>query len=182
MYKLLFLLLVFILSACGAGESASSYTIVTPGTLKPGDVVPAPTGPVVLSLTGKIGVTNVNDRLDFDLPTLERLGLIAYRVDDPDLKREAEYQGVLLKQVLDVAKIAPEAKELWADALDDYKTSIPLEVNKWPVMIATLRDGAPIPKVDKGPLEIVFPNRSYPIPAEPYNRMWVWQLTSLDVR
>lgn len=154
---------------------------MTPGTLKPSAVIPAPTGDVILSLTGKIGVTNVSNRLDFDLPTLERLGLIAYRVDDPDLKREVNYQGVLLKQLLDVARIAPEARELWAAALDDYKTSIPLEVNDWPVMIATLRDGAPIPRNDKGPLEIVFPNKSYQIDPD-YNRMWVWQLRSLEVR
>ena len=77
-------------AACGAddapstgGESASGpAAVVTRATLRPGDAVPAPLGPVVLTVTGAIGTTNVGDTLQFDMDTLERLGLSEYRVDD----------------------------------------------------------------------------------------------------
>lgn len=42
---------------------------------------------MVLSLTGNIGATNGPGRLDFDMATLEKLGLIEFTVDDPYLKR-----------------------------------------------------------------------------------------------
>ena len=52
-------LLLALASACGAEPKATSgYTTITTATLTPNDQVAQPTGPVVLSLTGKIGTTN----------------------------------------------------------------------------------------------------------------------------
>jgi hypothetical protein len=175
------LLLGFLFVACGSPTPTDVYRTVTEPTLRPGDAVPRPTGPVVLSLTGKIGQTNVDDRLDFDLATLEQLGLVEYEVDDPLLKTMTP-RGVLLKNVLDVAKIAPDAKELFASAHNLYTTTIPLDVMKWPIVIATMRNGKRIPAEERGPIEIVFPNRHYNIDEVTYNKMWVWQLESFDVR
>lgn len=174
-------LLGWLLVACGSPNPADVYRTVTEPTLRPGDTVPVPTGPVVLSLTGKIGLTNVDNRLDFDLATLERLGLVEYQVDDPLLKAMSP-RGVLLKNVLDVAKIAPDAKELFASARNQYTTTIPLDIMKWPVVIATMRDGQRISMEERGPIEIVFPNRSYEIDPVIYDKMWVWQLESLNVQ
>ncbi len=144
--------------------------------------MPAPSGPVVLTIKGMIGTRNVDDRLDFDMQTLERLGLVEYEVDDPFLKRVVSYRGPLLRDVLAVAGIAPSATEVFATALNDYKTTIPLEVNTWPVIIATTRDGKPMPVEDDGPLEIVFPSKHFNIDPIVYNQMWVWQLRELVAR
>ena len=77
------MLLLALVSACGAEPKATGFTTITPATLTSNDQIAQPTGPVVLSLTGKIGTTNGPDRLDFDMETLEKLGLIEFTVDDP---------------------------------------------------------------------------------------------------
>lgn len=180
-----FVLLAYLsclLVACQPGSTDPAYQVVSRATIKSGDSIPEPVGPVVLTLTGMISNRNVADRLDFDMQTLERVGLVEYEVDDPFLKRAVTYRGPLLRDVLAVAGISSSAKELFAIALNDYKTTIPLEVNQWPVIIATSRDNSPMPLEDNGPLEIVFPNKHFNIEPAVYNQMWVWQLRELVVR
>ncbi|GAB4213288.1 MAG: hypothetical protein OHK0022_50200 [Roseiflexaceae bacterium] len=170
---------LLVLAACAARPPA--FREAGPASLRPGQPVPTPSGPVVLTLHGLVGCTNQGDRLDFDLATLERLGLISYVVDDPELKRPIAYTGVLLERVLDAACIPAEATTLYATALNDYKVTIPRSVVRWPVMIATLREGKRMPVADKGPLEIVFPTRAAVFDPVVYNPMWVWQLRSIEV-
>lgn len=172
----------FFLIACQSGSTDTAYHVVSQPTIKPGDPVPKPIGSPVLTVKGMIRNTNVADRLDFDMQTLERVGLVEYEVDDPFLKRVVIYRGPLLRDVLDLAEVSPSAKELFAIALNDYKTTIPLEVNQWPVIIATFRDGKPMPVEEDGSLEIVFPSKQFDIDPVKYNQMWVWQLRELIVR
>ena len=61
------------------------YETVTEASLKPGDPLPAPTGKVILTVAGKIKLTNAagetgERRAEFDLEMLERLGLVKYDV------------------------------------------------------------------------------------------------------
>ena len=64
--------LLALASACGAEPKANAgFTTITPATLTANDQVAAPTGLVVLSLTGKIGATNAPGRLDFDMDARE---------------------------------------------------------------------------------------------------------------
>lgn len=172
-----------LLVACAADDTTGAgYTVVQEATLQPGAPVPAPQEAVVLSLTGQITNTNVADGLDFDMATLEQLRLVEYVVDDPHTNRTATYQGVLLEDVLAVAGLSGEASELNAIALNDYRIAIPLDVTRWPVMIATREDGERMPVVNKGPIKVVFPANDFSIPAEPYNSMWVWQLRTIEVQ
>jgi hypothetical protein len=178
------ILLLALSSACGAEPQATAgFTTITTATLTPNDQIAQPTGPVVLSLSGKIGTTNSPGRLDFDMETLEKLGLIEFTVDDPYLKRATTYQGVMLQRVLDLARIPQDATTLHTIALNDYATDVPIKpISKWPVMLATRRDGQRMPVADKGPLEIVFPYNSFTIDPAVYDPMWVWQLRSVEVQ
>ncbi|HEU4321596.1 MAG TPA: hypothetical protein VFS21_00470 [Roseiflexaceae bacterium] len=167
------------LAACAT--KAPAFTEVGPAAGWPGQPVPTPAGPAVLTLRGRIGCPNRSNRLDFDMATLERLGLISYVVDDPEVKRAVAYTGVLLDRVLAAACAPAEAVTMYASALNDYTVTIPRAVTQWPVMIATLREGQRMPVADKGPLQIVFPNRAAPFDPLVYNPMWVWQLRSIEV-
>jgi hypothetical protein len=180
----LIVLLLAFASACGAEPPATAgYTIVTAATLTPTDHVSQPIGPIVLSLTGKIGTTNSSGRLDFDMETLEKLGLVEFTVDDPYLKHATTYQGILLQHLLDIARVPQDATTLHAVALNDYATDVPIKpTTQWPVMLATKRDGQRMLVSDKGPLEIVFPYNSFSIDPTVYDPMWVWQLRSFEVR
>ena len=177
-----FMWLSFFLIACQSRSTDTAYRVVSHATITSGNPVPQPVEAPILTVKGMISNTNVTDHLDFDMQTLERLGLIEYQVNDPFLKRVVIYRGPLLRDVLDVAGVSPNAKEVFAIALNDYKTAIPLEVNRWPVIIATSRDGSRMPLERNGPLEIVFPNKHFKIDPTVYNQMWVWQLRELVVR
>lgn len=177
-----FIAIVVLLAGCGQQTTSDAFTTITDSTIKAGDPVPVPTEAVILTIEGKIRNTNVSNRLEFDMPTLERLGLVTYKVNDPDLKREAKYTGVLLDRVLAVAQSDTDAKVLGTTALNDYKVDVPLDVLKWPVMIATMRDDQRMTIEEKGPLEIVFPNQSFEIEPILTNPMWVWQLRHIQVK
>src|SRR5215813_3426425 len=99
------LVIIPLLAACSPAATAvpTTYTTVSEATLKSGEVIPAPKGEVVLTVDGMISQTNVSDALQFDLPTLESLGVVQYDVDDPFAKKKVVYDGVLLSQVLKAA-------------------------------------------------------------------------------
>jgi hypothetical protein len=73
---ILLITVMIVLAACGGSDT--NVETVQEATLNPGDAVPAPTGEVVLTITGDIANTNVGDALVFDMETLESLGLIRY--------------------------------------------------------------------------------------------------------
>ncbi|KAB8140768.1 molybdopterin-dependent oxidoreductase [Chloroflexia bacterium SDU3-3] len=170
------------LTACQPSQPPAPVTLIRPRTLAQTPSLPPPHDPVVLSVTGRIGVTNRADRLDLDLTTLEQLALYAYTTYDAGIRRRAAYQGVLLSDVLQLAGMAADATTLQASALNDYVTDIPLTALQWPVMLATFRDGQRMPIAEKGPIEIVFPADSFAIDPAVWDPKWVWMLRTLDVR
>ncbi|NJO81614.1 MAG: molybdopterin-dependent oxidoreductase [Blastochloris sp.] len=160
-------------------------TIVTDGELQPGDLVPAPAAAedVVLTVTGNITVTNNGDQLDFDLPTLERLGLVEYETQDEGIGIRGVYRGVLLADLLRVAGVDLTTMQyVRARGVDNYEKDLPRTVLQWPVVIATSRDGKRIPFAERGPLEIIFPYDDFSINAAAHDPMWVWWLIHLEVQ
>ena len=93
------LVAVLAIVACGSGSSTASYETVAPANITAGDAKPAPTGDVVLTLFGDIGVTNSGDTLQLDMPTLEGFGLVKYAVNDPWLEATNTYTGVLMSDL-----------------------------------------------------------------------------------
>jgi hypothetical protein len=178
------LLSILILAACAPQAAPTIYQTVSAGTLKPGSAIPAPTGPVVLTIDGKIGQTNVGETLQFDMATLESIGLVKYDVDDPFLKKNIVYSGPLLSQLLKVAGAASDATTLTLWALDDYSTDMKIaDGNKWPVLVATQADGAYIPLDKNGPLISVFPFNDFPeIDHVTYDNQWLWALAKITVK
>ena len=178
-------LLIFIpiLVACSQTTPAT-YTTVSEGTLKPGNAVPAPTGDVVLTIDGKISQTNAGDTLQFDMPTLESIGVVQYEVDDPFAKMKITYSGVLFSQILKVAGVDSNATTLTLKALDDYATDMKiLDANQWPVLVATQANGSYRPIDKNGPIISVWPFDDFPeIDHVTYDALWVWSLASITVK
>lgn len=186
-------LLVSLLALAGCGKAdppagASTRPLgmkeVSTATLAPGDAVPAPVGPPVLTLSGRIGTTNVGDTLQFDLPTLERLGLVQYRIDDKLAEGHlATFRGVTLDRVLAVARTAPGARTLQAHALNDYEVSIPVtDAKDYPVLVATSVDGRRMPVDTYGPIRIIYPYGAYGLKPPVADEKLIWQLDRLEVR
>ena len=179
-----FLILIPLLAACGRAAAPTVYTTVSEAALGPGSEIPAPKGAVVLTLDGRIGSTNVRDTLQFDMATLESLGLVQYDVDDPFAKKNIVYAGVLLSQLLKVAEADPEATTLTLTALDDYSTDMKIsDASRWPVLVATQADGEYMPIDKSGPLISVFPFNDFPeIDHITYDAQWLWSLSAITVK
>lgn len=171
-------------AAGGATPDAPGFTRLTAADLTAGDAVPAPTGDVVLTITGAITTHNAAEALELDLATLERIGMVEYAVDDRQaLGRRVTFQGILLRDLLAVAGIQGSATTLGMTALNDYAVDVPVQdAIDLPVLLATRADQQRMPVAEYGPTRIVYPYRSHDLEPVLYDPRWIWQLASIDVR
>jgi hypothetical protein len=166
-------------TAADAGQS-KDYEAVTEATLKPGMAIPEPTGPVILTVGGRI---KSGKPVRFDLATLESLGLIRFTTMTSWTTEPATFEGVLLSALLDVVGTDAAATSLNLIALNDFESPAPIDDSrKWPVMLALKRDGEYMSRRDRGPIWIIYPQHVYPeLGQREYFSRWVWQLKAITV-
>lgn len=167
-----------------AHAEAAVYDIVSPGTLQPGSSVPLPTEPAVLTVRGRIGLAPMETTVTFDIPTLERLGLIRFATPTAWTDGLVTFEGVLLSRLLEVLAVPGDVTALTMTALNDYQVTIPVtDVRTWPVMLALKRDGQYMSVRNKGPLWVVYPRHAFPTLAQSkYNARWIWQVKEIVIR
>lgn len=146
------------------------------------DPLPTPTGPVVLSVTGKITRTNADGMANFDMAMLDRLGRKIISTSTPWTDGTQEFGGVLVRDVLDAAGARGETVD--AIALNDYSYTIRIkDFRDYPVLIASTLNGEPMRVRDKGPLWIIYPMDQFKELRKPeIEYRMVWQLRTLDVK
>ena len=168
-------------AAAPAASSSIASTVVRPASLRPGQPVPTPATTPVLTLTGKIGVTNGGEALRLDLATIDAVGLREVSLYEPWVKKTTSFQGVWLADLLKVAGVQPSAAVVHLTALDDYKVDLTMaEVAAGGIFLATKTgDGRPIPISDGGPTRIVFVGD---VPSGRSADQWIWSLQTLDVQ
>lgn len=180
-------LVALAVTGCGGRDAATATvpdrdaTVLETATLNPGQDVPTPSGPTVLTVTGKIATTNAGRGLALDLATVQRLGLRKVTVFDPWVKRQLDLQGVWLSGLVRTAGTDPAATSLHLTALDSYQVDLPLtDVMAGGIFLATATGtGAPIPVDDGGPTRIVFVGDGL---AGNSPDQWIWSLSTIDVR
>lgn len=182
---LLALILVAIAACSPAAASApATYVEVSAESLRTTDEIPPPTGEIVLKVGGDIAKRNVGPSVSLDIDTVERMGLVKYRVHDPWLDADHDFTGVLLADLLDTVGGSPAATSIRLVALDDYEVEIAIaDARRWPILLATQMDGRPMPIQDKGPTRIVFPYDQFAeIDRLKYKDLWIWSVESIAVR
>jgi hypothetical protein len=180
---LLTMTIVLVSSALPTAANAwpsKDYEVVTEPTLKPGMAIPEPTGPVILTVGGRI---KSGKPVLFDRATLESLGLIRFSTLTNWTTKPAVFEGVLLSALLDVVGTDPAATSLNLTALNDFESPAPIaDGRKWPVMLALKRDGEYMSRRDQGPIWIIYPQHVYPeLGQREYFSRWVWQLKAITV-
>lgn len=140
-----------------------------------------PSGPVVLTISGEIGVENGGTEARFDLAMLEALPQHVLHTETPWHEETMTFSGPALSTLFDSVEGTGGTSRVVA--LNDYSADIPLdEVRKYPVILATRINGAPIPVREKGPLFVIYPFSEAP---ELYNEMTfsrsVWQVVSVVI-
>lgn len=150
------------------------------GYASPGQACPfaEPTGRVVLSIDGKIGCTNAAERLDLDMAMLDALPQSRIETTTPWTEGQQTFDGVAMADLLAAAKA--DGREVVARALNDYVKSVPNEdMAEYGVLVATRQNGQPMSVRKKGPLWIIYPDRT---PERIATSRMVWQLRHLTVQ
>lgn len=168
---------------CGRPAPQTTYTVVAPATITPGDQIPLPRHEVILTLSGALRHSNDSGSLRFDMETLEQIGLVSYTVQDPYLQQSITFSGVLMSDLLRVAGVPPEATLVHIVALDDYEVDIAIDdIQKWPILLATRADGKRMDVATYGPTRLLFPYGHYPIDEIAYREAWIWNVESMEIR
>jgi hypothetical protein len=174
-----------LLIACSSSppEFDSVYRRVTPATLKASDPLPVPRGDVILTVSGRVGATNHEDKILMDLPTIEAVGLVEYKVQDPFENREKLFRGVLMRDLLHTWRVDTAATTLDMMALNDYHVDIPIALlRERPVLFALQADGAYMRADYRGPAMLVFPYGYYKYQRPLFDAYWVWQIKAITVK
>lgn len=143
--------------------------------------LPAPTGDILLTVSGNVPVTNVGDTAQFDMTLLQSLDAVSFTTTTPWTVGEQNFTGVSLRDLLDRLEVSEGT--LSAKAINDYGVDIPISdaVEDGPI-IAYLQDGNEMSVRENGPLWIVYPydlNQDYQ--AEVIYSRSIWQLDRLEV-
>lgn len=148
-------------------------------TLEP---LPAPAGPVILTVSGNIEATNGEAGATFDREMLYGLGLTEITTTTPWTDGPQVFSGVLARTVFE--RVGADGAIVLASALNDYTVEVPIEdFEKYDVLLATEMNGEEMKVSDKGPVWIVYPRDNEPeLQDRRLHDRWVWQLKELRVQ
>lgn len=143
--------------------------------------LPAPTGPVILTVTGQITETNVAGSAQFDAAMLADLGMVEFATATNWTEGVNSFSGPALAAVL--TRVGAAGSTLRAVAINDYLVEFPLaEAFHDGPTLAFLMNGAEMSVRDKGPIWLIFPfDSNIEFRTEEIYRRSVWQLDRLEV-
>jgi hypothetical protein len=141
-----------------------------------------PSDKSILTVSGKIAVTNKDGAAQFDRAMLEAIGMVEFETNTPWYKGPVKFEGVPLAKLMSAVGAAGE--RVVVVALNDYSAEIPVEdFAKFNVILALKRDGEYMSVRDKGPLFIVYPYDSNPdLKNQKFYSRSVWQVARLEVK
>jgi hypothetical protein len=143
--------------------------------------IPAPSGQVLLSISGNINQHNDGKLLQMDLEMLEALPAYTFTTNTPWTDEPTEFTGVRIKHLLVYAGAG--STEFRALASDKYWNDLKeMDFDNIPAIVAYKRNGQYMRLRDLGPLWLMFPFDEFPeISTEKYKTACVWQLIGIEV-
>jgi len=148
----------------------------------PAAALDAPSGKVILTLSGKLAQSNDNGSAAFDLAMLQALPQHSFATRTPWFSQPRKFTGVLLRDLVDA--VGGSAASLRAIALNDYRVDIPADdMRLHGAMVAYLLDDKPMTVRERGPLLVIYPFDDAPeLRTAIYYSRAIWQLRSLELR
>ncbi len=142
----------------------------------------APTGRIILQVSGEITESNSDGSMEFDLDMLDALGVTTVTTETPWTEGPVSFQGVLIRDLL--ATVGSTGTSVDAEALNDYTVTIPVsDFSQYDVILATRANGEVLTVRDRGPVWIIYPWTDQPmLQNEIYYSRSIWQLKSLIVK
>jgi hypothetical protein len=135
-------------------------------------------GKVVLTVSGK--VTN-GESVDFTLTELEALGTSSITTSSPWETDAVTYVGVPMAALMSAVGAAGDKVAVLA--LNKYRTELPItDFADHGVILASRKNGEPMPISDKGPLFVIYPFDEKPeLNNEVYHSRSAWQVRSIII-
>ena len=141
-----------------------------------------PTGPVILTVRGRVQRGNDAGAAHFDMPMLAALPQHSFSTGTPWYTQPRRFTGPLLREVLGAA--GARGTMLRLIALNDYRVDMPFDdAQRHDVVVARLLDDQPMAVREKGPLFVIYPFDDEPeLRRAIYYSRSAWQLRTIDVR
>ncbi|MDQ7735051.1 molybdopterin-dependent oxidoreductase [Halomonas sp. SpR1] len=140
-----------------------------------------PEGPVILVVSGKIGLPNVGNEAHFDKAMLEALGQHETITRTPWYDGMTRFSGPLGRAILEAA--GAEGESIRVVALNEYAATIPVsDFENYDVIFAMQANGKALRVRDQGPLFVIYPFDTHPelLNEEIFSRS-VWQVARIVV-
>jgi len=141
--------------------------------------LPAPTGDVILKVTGDLTLPNVGEECHFDADQLDQYA-IKQVIDDPWMGDGLEYRGLTLAKVWELCGGSDEAGAMVLVAEDGMTVEIAAaDLKEWPIMLAYQVGGQDLIKDLGGPVKLVFPAEA----RETYlDEQWMWWVAEVQIK
>lgn len=141
----------------------------------------APTGRVLLTVSGAISETNAGDVAEFDRDMLAALDWREIESFTAFTEGPQNFAGPTLRSLLDALGVT--GGTLLATAVDDYTLEIPVsDADEFSVILALSHNGKSMRVRDKGPIWVVYPATEEQAPQRKFYVSMIWQLVSIEVR
>jgi hypothetical protein len=135
----------------------------------------------ILTIGGKIALTNDATVARFDRPMLEALGHDSIRTLTPWFDTPVRFEGVPMVALMQA--VGATGGTIRVAALDDYSADLPMaDFAKYGTLLALKLDGRYLTIADKGPSFIIYPFDTCPeLRTTEYYRRSVWQIATITV-
>lgn len=142
--------------------------------------LPAPTGKVILTVSGNIENTNGDGLARFDRSMLESLGVTRLSTKTYWTEGVGQFDGILARTL--IAAVGARGETVKATALNEYSLDIPTsDFLGFDVLLALKLNGTYLRTRDKGPVWVVYPLDQNPeLDTDQMRNRWIWQLSKLN--
>lgn len=145
-----------------------------------GSSLPAPSGSVLLKVTGAIGTHNADEAAVFDRAMLEQLEWVEIETHTSFTTGPQTFSGPTLSSVL--AAVGASGKVIRATAVNDYAVDIPVaDADLHKVVLAMDMNGKPMRVRDRGPIWVVYPLSEEEAEKQPFDEQMIWQLVQMRI-
>lgn len=140
----------------------------------------APSGPVILTVSGSISEKNAGEVAQFDRSMLRELGWQSVDSYTRWTDGQTHFEGISLASLLDA--VGASGKTMVAVALNDYSVRIPVsDAKDHNVLLALEMNGQQMKIRDKGPIWVIYPQTQEQANEPRFDEKMIWQLKSIEI-
>jgi hypothetical protein len=135
----------------------------------------------LLVISGNLDSESVDNKIAFDMNSLLDLPATEVTTNNRWLPGPVKFTGIRISDLLN--SVGAQSNEIEARAANEYKFRLTnIDFDKYPIIVAYMKDGKPMSVRELGPLWIIFPFDDFPELLNDRNEAAsVWQLTDIEI-